>query len=221
MRVAATADLHGIELPEIEECDLLLIAGDVAPDPPDLFDSVQKSTHVQRKWLREDFAEWLDEVPAEEKVWIAGNHDYVCEEGGFRRTAEQLPAHYLQDTSIELFGYKIHGTPWVPNLPGWAFYADDAFLAAATRIIPEDADIVISHGPPNGYGDQVLRGSHVGNPTLTSWISKNQPELVVCGHIHEDHGRWEMGDTTLINASYVDVRYQPTGKVEYFELENR
>ena len=28
---------------------------------------------------------------------------------------------YLQDSSVELFGLKIYGTPWQPEFCGWAF----------------------------------------------------------------------------------------------------
>jgi hypothetical protein len=86
MRIICTADLHG-QLPDIPECDLLLIAGDVCPvedhDPT-----------YQRKWSTK-FRLWLaDEqrVQAERIVWIAGNHDFSLELGGpGRRFFSRVP----------------------------------------------------------------------------------------------------------------------------------
>jgi Icc-related predicted phosphoesterase len=32
---------------------------------------------------------------------------------------------------------------------------------------------------------------------------------VVCGHIHSGYGRYQLGDTEIINASLVDNDYRP------------
>src|SRR5690348_12012006 len=72
MKVTAFADAHGA-LPKIrEECDLLLIGGDVCP-----VDQSHEPAH-QRNWLRTVFSDWLHEQPAKNIVWIGGNHDFAC-----------------------------------------------------------------------------------------------------------------------------------------------
>lgn len=209
MQIVCISDIHGY-LPEIPECDLLIVAGDVCPD---------EDIHKQRLFLRGEFADWLDAVPAQEKVWIAGNHDFVCEQPGFNRIAKELPGHYLQDTSVELLGIKIHGTPWVPNLPGWAFYMTDSQLRAVAKVIPEDTDILIAHGPPYKLGDCVRPNIHVGSVPLATELSyRINPKLVVCGHIHEDYGIHEYRDRILINAAHLDGAFEPVNKPIKIEL---
>lgn len=53
MRIAATSDLHG-HLPEVPDCDLLLIAGDICP----LEDG---SIRVQGRWLDTELLGWLQD----------------------------------------------------------------------------------------------------------------------------------------------------------------
>ena len=36
-----------------------------------------------------------------------------------------------------------------------------------------------------------------------------KPQLMVCGHIHPGYGRYQLGDTEIINAALVDDRYEP------------
>jgi Icc-related predicted phosphoesterase len=212
MLVRVTADLHG-NLPEIEPCDLLLIAGDVCPD---------NEKAQQRYWLRILFHDWLRKLPAKEIVWIAGNHDFVCETPGFYRTADKLPGHYLRDEAITLEidgeSVRIYGMPWVPNLPSWAFYADSMAMQSAAMRIPDDIDIALLHGPPAGILDQAVRGVHVGAMHVGSRLSVVAPKLCVFGHIHEAFGTEQIGTTTFCNAAYVDENYKVRGLIPEFNL---
>ncbi len=56
---------------------------------------------------------------------------------------------YLEDSSCNLFGYRIWGAPWQPKLGTWAFNLErgEQCLEAWKRI-PDDTDILITHGPP-------------------------------------------------------------------------
>jgi metallophosphoesterase superfamily enzyme len=51
----------------------LLIAGDICP-------VTNHDPEFQARWLRWEFREWLESVPARQKVFIAGNHDLVFEQ---------------------------------------------------------------------------------------------------------------------------------------------
>ncbi|HEX3804322.1 MAG TPA: hypothetical protein VHV75_15915 [Solirubrobacteraceae bacterium] len=70
--VRGASDLHG-QLPAVEPCDVLFLAGDLVPL------EVQEDDQRSKRWLSEVFARWLDEVPAAEVVGIAGNHDFALE----------------------------------------------------------------------------------------------------------------------------------------------
>ena len=200
--IACVSDLHE-HLVDIPECDLLLIAGDISF----AFKGDPREKHA---FLAGPFREWLERVPAKEIVLVAGNHDQSIEAWGL---PDGLRCHYLQDEWIELFGLSIWGTPWQPWFYDWAFNAPprdgETFLASKFDGIPADTDIVVAHGPPRGYGDRTRRGEHVGSTALTETLERVQPQLVVCGHIHEAYGSYRLGDTEVLNASVVDAGYRP------------
>lgn len=205
MRVLATADLHG-NLPAIPDCDLLLIAGDICPDYLNGWD---KGRDRQRHWLDTEFRAWLTLLRERdiEVVGIAGNHDWVFERGWLWGHLE-LPWTYLLDSMATVHGLRIYGTPWVPNLPGWAFYGSPAMLEARAWSIPNNLDVLLSHGPPYNTRDRVCRGSHVGDHHLSESLPVVAPKVVVCGHIHEDHGIYEEKNLRVYNVSLVDEMYR-------------
>jgi len=211
VRIAATADLHG-ELPIIPECDLLLICGDICPDV---------SLVRQAQWLDNPFRQWLKEIPAQEIVGIAGNHDLIFEQAK-DLVPKGLRWHYLQDSSTELFGFKIYGTPW--QLPFWgAFNLEDNELIQKYQHIPEEIDIFLSHAPPFGIFDEVptAKGStqHTGSMALRTRVFETKPQLFVCGHIHCDVGIWQIEQTLFSNVSLLDDQMEITNSPVVFDLE--
>lgn len=210
MRIVATADLHG-SLPDIPECDLLLIAGDICP-----MDNHEKS--YQALWLVAEFRPWLLRQPARHIVFIGGNHDFVCQMEGFEVEAAKFGATYLQDSLLEIEGLRIWGTPWVRTHPRWAFHLSDAEGRERFRQIPESADIILSHGPVAGILDDV-RGESTGSSSLASQLQRVSPLLFISGHIHECGGRAEqIGETTFVNASRMDKDYNPAHPLIEIEL---
>lgn len=216
--IVATSDLHG-HLPDIPKCDLLLIAGDVCP--------VDQSheVYVQRNWLRSDFDVWLDiqQDHCGDIVWIAGNHDFACEQPGFRRIADTLHAHYLQDEAIEVQGLKIWGSPWVPNLPSWAFYSEHDNFKDRAAAIPDDTDIVMLHGPPHDILDGIpiaftTAKNHVGAPYIASRLQEISPKLVIFGHIHEGYGTKMIDHVEYANVAHMNATYLPINKPIEFWL---
>lgn len=76
--------------------------------------------------------------------------------------------------------------------------------------IPADTDILITHGPPLGYGDLCEGGHRAGCYDLLNIIQKKiRPKYHIFGHIHEDYGMTTDGVTTFVNASTCDFRYRP------------
>jgi Icc-related predicted phosphoesterase len=211
MKIVATSDLHGA-LPEIPECDLLLIGGDVCPIDQ------SHETKRQRSWLRKTFAPWLEELPAKEIVWICGNHDFVGETPGFWRVAAEFRGFYLQDKWAQVNGLKIYGFPWTPNLKHWAFYKGDDDWREVNQQIPEDADIILMHSPPRGVGG--LDGNHPEwcAPHIYERLAYVCPKLVVFGHIHEGYGERKIGDVQLANVAHMNEFYEPVNPPMVFDI---
>lgn len=229
MIVYALADQHG-DLPEIPECDLLLIAGDICPDfmQGSLRHGIlDKGEQRQRAWLDKQFRAWLDEIPAKEVVAIAGNHDFVFEH---KFLIPELRWHYLEDSEVEIGGVRVWGTPWVPNLPSWAFYGSPNMLSVRAGAIPEGVDILLSHGPPYGYGDGIpgamfIDGEirpgidHVGEAELLANIKRIAPQHVICGHIHEAYGSFDYEGIPIHNVSVKDALYRLVNPIVKIELD--
>ena len=203
VRVALLADLHG-HLPEVPECDLLLLGGDLCP-------AVDHGVDRQAQWLDGPFRAWLGNVPAAHVVAIAGNHDFVFERQP-RLVPDDLPWTYLRDSDCEVAGLRIWGSPWTPWFHDWAFNAPreggEAWLAERYAAIPEGTDVLLVHGPPHGYGDRTTVGIDAGSLALLDTIDRLAPQLGAFGHIHEARGSWTRGQTMLVNAAAVDERYE-------------
>lgn len=60
--------------------------------------------------------------------------------------------------------------------------------------------IIVSHQPPENVLDKTWSGSHAGNPQIRNFIERIQPDLMVCGHIHEAFGEAQVGKTIVCNV---------------------
>lgn len=185
------SDLHGY-LPLVEECEILILLGDVFPWN-------DHSEKYQRKWQTDVFMPWLDHQPAKEKILVAGNHDFLWEKkppsGNF---------HYLQDSGVDLFGLNFWGTPWTPpkrpEENRWAFRLPEKQLQKKLKRIDKSTDVLLSHGPPWGVCDWT--GSrHAGSQAMLEAISRIDPRLFLCGHIHEAGGPTLVDGRLLLNAT--------------------
>lgn len=205
MKIICVADLHE-NLPEIPECDLLLIAGDITY-------AFHGDMLSQRQFLDKKFRKWLERVPAKHVVGIAGNHDQVFQKN---LHPKNLPWTYLQDSYLLTEGgIRIYGTPWQPWFYDWAFNAYEPQLDMKWEHIPENIDIILVHGPPYGYGDKTGDPAQpgVGSKALLKHVERVKPKLVVCGHIHSGYGMYRLNEyTDVVNCALVDNSYQPVNK---------
>lgn len=200
MRVVCISDTHTMHNRLVMPSgDLLIHAGD--------FTWNGRGNEVQ------DFLEWFVAQPYQHKVFIAGNHErsyekYPTMAREWMATFLSENVHYLQDSSVTIEGVKIYGSPWQPWFYDWAFnLRTDSQLKEKWDLIPDDTDILVTHGPMFRVGDLVERGEHVGCRELQSACRRIKPKLHVCGHIHEGYGSYDVDWGKVINASSVDESY--------------
>lgn len=74
-------------------------------------------------------------------------------------------------------------------------------------MIPEETDVLITHGPPFGILDRTISGLEVGCEDLLKTIKKLKPKFHLFGHIHEAYGEENGINTTFINGSLLDEHY--------------
>jgi Icc-related predicted phosphoesterase len=64
--------------------------------------------------------------------------------------------------------------------------------------------IFCPHAPPEGtICDRLRDGRHVGSVVVRSFVEREQPDLVLCGHIHEARGSDAIGRTRIVNPGPV------------------
>lgn len=75
--------------------------------------------------------------------------------------------------------------------------------------------ILISHNPPKDTCcDDLGAGIHVGSTAVREFIEKCQPDLCICGHIHEASEKDQIGKTMILNpgpfseGGYVKIGYE-------------
>lgn len=202
MKIVCISDTHNCnEQINVPDGDILIHAGD--------------ATTVGNFEQIKEFGSWFGSLPHKHKIFIAGNHDWLFEtNNSFARTLLDSKITYLQDSAIEIEGLKIYGSPWQPRFFDWAFNLNrGAELAEKWKLIPNDTDILITHGPPNGILDEVERQywtENTGCEELRKRVEIIKPKLHVFGHIHCGYGMKEEFGVKFVNASTCDEQYLPT-----------
>jgi len=214
MKITLISDTHT----KHKQCQLDLPGGDILIHAGDI------SSMGYKHEIRE-FCAWYNKLTTyDHKVFIAGNHDWGFQDN-VEKTKEILDfykdVHYLQDDLMcigrneDAFDYdkmiKIWGSPWQPEFHNWAFNLprQGEQLKHKWSLIPENTDILVTHGPAWGILDTTEwnRGLHLGCELLTERISQVKPKIHVCGHIHSGHGYYFDGTTHFFNASILGERY--------------
>jgi len=166
------------------------------------------------------FLEWFSNTDFKHKIFIAGNHDFGFEQQtDIAQEYKDMGVIYLFDNEVTIDGIKFYGSPWQPEFHNWAFNLPRGEeLAQKWKQIPNDVDVLITHGPAYGILDYAPIGGHVGCEELYRKIVEVKPKIHVCGHIHDGYGQKTMGGIEFLNASVLNDRYEHAHKpivVEY------
>jgi hypothetical protein len=139
-------------------------------------------------------------------VFVAGNHDLVCQLLGAERTQGILTnCTYLAGAETLAFGFRVFGVPWSPpSTSRNKGFQSDEWRRRLSEEVPQGVDILVTHG----YRSSVL------DPVL----ARVQPRVHVCGHIHRLHGVYDHGRTLLVNAANADDAYHMGHPPVVFDL---
>ena len=197
IKVVCISDTHCLN-PEVPAGDLLLHAGDMTNKGT--FDEIQALLN------------WINTLPHKHKVVIAGNHDDLLDTAFVEaRPESKMGPHddtpgrtradldwgdivYLENSATTITfesaeskrALKVFGSPLTPLIPGdptWAFQYDPAERDPWAGLIPDDADIVLTHGPPKSHLDLNRGCAH-----LLREVWRARPPLMMWGHWHAAHG---------------------------------
>jgi Icc-related predicted phosphoesterase len=206
MKIWFISDTHnehlGIQVPDV---DLVIHCG-------------YEATHGNA-WMNEPesrrFFDWYSALDIATKVFVPGNHSTAVEQGLIR--AEDYPAvQFLIHEQMELKELKIFGSPYTPRFHDWAYMKKRGKLDIVWQSIPNDIDILITHGPPKGVLDLTHDiESHaivqVGCAALRRHVDERiQPRIHAFGHLHDEkgisnYGMFTRGATQFINCACCDL----------------
>jgi len=220
MQLTCISDTHGRhDQLTLEPGDVLLFAGDWTGGSDIDF----KETH--------DFLKWLSAQPFNHKIFIAGNHELQVEANPeqFREILLSYPdVIYLENSGVTIDGINFWGSPYSNEFFNWAFMEDEWDLAAIWSKIPDNTNVLITHGPAYGSHDLVKRSygqdPHVGSKTLTERKKalKGTLKAHIVGHIHEGAGmsefQYSTGSYYNINVSVLNEKYQLVNKPIILEI---
>lgn len=244
MKIVALSDTHTYHNDvEVPDGDVLVFGGD-------LMSSGYKHSEIK------DFAEWFMALPHPYKILVAGNHDRMFESNPdyclskFLVRDSNPPSkefHYLKDSGCTIDGVKFYGSPVQPWFCDWAFNVHRGpSIQAYWDLIPDDTDVLVTHGPPYGEGDQsypepvqyqnsrILRtaSEHLGCEELLRAVLRVKPKVHIFGHIHGGYGQTGMTnyeadrlmlphpiiETKFYNVSICDEQYNPVNPATVIEM---
>lgn len=213
MKLVCISDTHMMHNRlEMPDGDVLIHAGDICNEG--------KLPEVR------SFATWLDRQPYKHKIIIAGNHDWPFYRETERESAEALlnraGAIYLRDSAVVIGGNVFYGSPWQPEFCNWAFNLPRGHqLREKWKMIYDNTDVLVTHGPPHGILDYVPRDERVGDADLLYRLGQISPKVHIFGHIHYSRGEHSEAGTHFINAAICNEAYAPAHKPITVELEEK
>jgi Icc-related predicted phosphoesterase len=166
--------------------ELLIVGGDITTGG-----TPEDAKHAIHQWL-----------PLTPKLLaVAGNMDSAAIDAQLAELEVSLDRR-----AITVHGVGIYGVSAAPHshlqtpyelsedeLAGRIDIAFDQLEASRLRIF-------CPHAPPHGTAcDQLGNGQHVGSTAVRNHIEATQPNLVLCGHIHEARKTDHIGESKIVN----------------------
>lgn len=207
MRLLCLTDLHGNSaalqaiLDQVEPVDLVLVGGDV--------------THFATPNAAESMIRLLlDRQPR--VLAVAGNCDSPQIDQRFTSLGVSLFRRGVCHDNV-----AFSGVSGVPPWHGRTHELSEHLLAEALEQSRECAlrhaqqraqtaptasrsallEVLLTHVPPHGNAlDTVRSGQHIGSTAVRAFITRYQPALAVCGHVHESRGIVAQGKTQVVNC---------------------
>jgi Icc-related predicted phosphoesterase len=196
MRIAYVVDVHDRfeAVPQavraIGEIDALIVGGDITTG----------GTPDEAARAVED---WRSLAPR--LLAVAGNMDSPAIDARLADLGVSINGHGVVIDDVGIFGVSA-----APKSPLHTPYEidDDEIREHIESGFPDIRDcriqIFCPHAPPQGTSCDLLRsGQHVGSLIIREFVEREQPDVVLCGHIHEARSTDEIGKTRVVNPGPV------------------
>lgn len=205
MKIWCISDTHNKHtMLKKPKADIVIFAGDA---------TVSRDKLINQPEL-ESFFRWFASLPYKYKIYVPGNHD-TSYPANLVKAPENVIV--LNHNEVVIEGIKIFGSPYTPRFgSGWSYNVDTWDIKRYWDQIPEDTNILVTHGPAKGILDITMDKNtkqfrQCGCSALLETIGNIQPDYHIFGHIHNEKDVYNAGilklpnmKTTFVNASIVD-----------------
>jgi Icc-related predicted phosphoesterase len=191
MKIAYLVDVHDRfdavpdAVAKIGAVDLLIIGGDITTGGTP--DEAARAVEDWRSLAR--------------LLALAGNMDSAAIDARLGELGVALDSRGFTFGDVGVFGVSaapkspLH-TPYELTDDELARRIEDGFRAVEGCRVR----IFCPHAPPRDTAcDRLPSGEHVGSEVIREFIERAQPDLTLCGHIHEARGTDEIGRTQIVN----------------------
>jgi Icc-related predicted phosphoesterase len=206
MRILVVSDLH-YTLQQLDwvtsvaaDYELVVIAGDLL----DIASAVDPDAQIAV--VLEYLARIADKATV---VACSGNHDLNSLNALDERAACWLEGAsrsgvLVDGTRLERDGVLISVCSYWDGPRSRALVGEQ--LAADAALVGDRLWLWAYHAPPDDSPTSWTGSRHYGDEDLSAWIGRHQPDLVLCGHVHQspfvEGGGWfdRIGTTAVFNA---------------------
>jgi hypothetical protein len=171
---------------EIGPVDVLVIGGDITTGgtPEDAAQAIEQ---------------WRPLAPR--LLALAGNMDSPAIDARLAELGVGLDGRGVRLEDVGIFG--VSAAPFSPLHTPYEL-SDDELERRLESGYADVRDcrvkIFCPHAPPEDTAcDHLRSGEHVGSPVLRVFVEREQPDVVLCGHIHESRGTDTIGRAQIVN----------------------
>jgi Icc-related predicted phosphoesterase len=192
MKIAFLVDVHDRfeavpdAMREIGAVDLLIIGGDITTGG-----TPAEATRAIERWRS----------LAPRLVALAGNMDSPAIEARLAELGVALDGRGLDFGDVGVFG--VSAAPESPLRTPYELSDEELearIQAGFAAVKQRRVKIFCPHAPPRDTAcDRLRSGEHVGSGVIRAFVERHQPDLVLCGHIHESRGVDEIGRSRVVN----------------------
>jgi hypothetical protein len=192
MKIAYVVDIHeqfdavNRAMERIGAADALIVGGDITHrGAPERLQAGIESWRPLAPWL----------------LAVAGNMDSAALDAHLANLGVSLDSRGVVIGDIGFFG--VSAAPKSPLRLPYELAEEEIAArieAGFAQVKHCPVKVFCPHAPPRDTAcDRIHSGLHVGSTAVRAFIEREQPDLVLCGHIHESPGEDRIGRSRIVN----------------------